>query len=85
MTIYEGSDLQKRVERYEAAVAELRNAHQDVRDVLVDQILFERWQQLGAELGFSVQPVTKPAAGPPSRDYSDLNQQIPELNETWAS
>jgi hypothetical protein len=85
MTIYEGSDLQKRVERYEAAVAELRNAHQDVRDVLVDQILFERWQQLGAELGFSAQPATKPATGALNRDYSELNQQIPELSDTWAS
>ena len=53
MTIHEGADLHKRVERYEAAVDELRAAHQDVKELLLDSVLFERWQQLGAELGFS--------------------------------
>ncbi|HET6531648.1 MAG TPA: hypothetical protein VFH03_13710 [Actinoplanes sp.] len=53
MTIHEGADLHKRVERYEAAVDELRAAHQDVKELLLDNVLFERWQQLGAELGFS--------------------------------
>jgi hypothetical protein len=85
MTIHEGSDLQKRVERYETAVEELRGAHKDVREVLVEQILFERWQQLGAELGFSAQPGTKPAADPLNPDYPALNQQIPEMSDTWGS
>ena len=52
MTIHESADLHKRVERYEAAVDELRAAHQDIKDVLIAQVLFERWQQIGAELGY---------------------------------
>jgi hypothetical protein len=55
MTILEGTDLHSRVERYEAAVAEMRAVHEDVRDILLDQVLFERWEQLGAELGFRAQ------------------------------
>lgn len=47
------SDLYKKVERYEAAVAELRAAHEDVRDILVVEVLFERWKQLGSDLGFA--------------------------------
>lgn len=58
MTIHEGADLHKRVERYEAAVEELRAAHRGVKDVLTDHVLFERWQQLGSELGFSASPET---------------------------
>jgi hypothetical protein len=46
------SDLHKKVERYEAAVDELRAAHEDVRDILVVDVLFDRWKQLGADLGF---------------------------------
>jgi len=76
MTIYEDI-LHKRVERYEAALGELLAAHQDVKGVLVDQILFDRWQQVGADLGYlpSVQP---------QRDLAALNHQIPELSESWA-
>ena len=78
MTIDESADLHKRVERYEAAVDELRSAHQDVRELLIDQVLFERWQQLGAELGFS-------AMRQQQRDLSPLTSPIPEMTESWAS
>lgn len=49
------SDLHKRVERYELAVEELRAAHQAVRDVLLVDVLFERWKQLGLDLGFGAE------------------------------
>jgi hypothetical protein len=82
MTISEGADLHKRVERYEAAVDELRAAHRDVRELLLDQVLFEHWQQLGAELGFAA--VRSQAHGQ-QRDLTSLNSQIPEMSESWAS
>ena len=69
MTLHDGVELHKRVERYEAAVDELRAAHQDVRELLLDQVLFERWQHLGAELGFT--------AMRPPRDLA-------EMSEAWA-
>jgi hypothetical protein len=50
-----GSDLLKRVERYETAVGELRAAHKDVQDVLVVDLLFDRWKQIGSELGFGAE------------------------------
>jgi len=81
MTIYEDI-LHKRVERYEAALGELLAAHQDVKGVLVDQILFDRWQQVGADLGYL--PGARSDAGQPHRDLATLNQQIPELSESWA-
>ena len=81
MTIHEGSDLHKRVERYEAAVDELRASHQDVKELLLDHVLFERWQQLGAELGFTAQPQSHQ----PPREVASLNHQIPEMSESWAS
>ena len=83
MTIDESADLHKRVERYEAAVDELRSAHQDVRELLIDQVLFERWQQLGAELGFSAMR-QQPGQGQ-QRDLSPLTSPIPEMTESWAS
>jgi hypothetical protein len=76
MTVHEGADLHKRVERYEAAVDELRASHQDIKDVLTDQVLFERWQQLGAELGFNANRAQAP------RDISAMNHQ-PEMSESW--
>jgi hypothetical protein len=81
MTISEGADLHKRVERYEAAVDELRAAHQDVRELLLDQVLFEHWQQLGAELGFTAMRQTHGQ----QRELSALNTQIPEMSDSWAS
>ena len=86
MTIHEGADLHKRVERYEAAVDELRAAHQDIKDVLTDHVLFERWQHLGAELGFVVNEQQSPAQdqhGGPHRDIAALNQQVPEMSNSW--
>jgi hypothetical protein len=79
MTIHEGADLHKRVERYEAAVDELRAAHQDVKELLTEHVLFERWQQLGAELGFSGSMPQQPNA-----NMAMLNRQMPEMSESWA-
>jgi hypothetical protein len=77
MTIYEDI-LHTRVQRYEAALGELLAAHQDVKGVLLDQILYERWQQVGADLGYL------PGSQQPQRDLAALNHQIPELSESWA-
>jgi hypothetical protein len=87
MTIHEGADLHERVERYEAAVNELRAAHQDVKELLLDQVLFERWQQLGAELGFSAMRQQTQGQGPGSvqRDLGALTNQVPEMSDSWAS
>ncbi len=71
--MYETSDLHKRVARYEAALDELRAAHQDIRNILVDQVLYERWQQIGAELGFAAAASAQAGAQP--------NQQ---MSEAWA-
>ncbi|UQU66416.1 hypothetical protein COUCH_09170 [Couchioplanes caeruleus] len=83
MTNYEGSDLLKKVERYEAAVTELKAAHDDVKDVLIEAILFDRWQQLGTQLGFKAE---QPAARTeePNRDLAQLNQQISAMSESWS-
>jgi hypothetical protein len=79
MTIPEGADLHKRVERYEAAVDELRAAHQDVKELLLDQVLFERWQQVGAELGFTAMRQQ------PQRDLPGMSSQAPQMSDSWAS
>ncbi|GAB2623136.1 hypothetical protein Aab01nite_16140 [Paractinoplanes abujensis] len=79
MTTYETLDLQSRVARYETALDELRSAHHDVRAVLQDQVLYERWQQIGTELGF-----IGSANGQP-QDLQALSQQIPQMSESWAS
>jgi hypothetical protein len=83
MTIHESSDLLKKVERYEAAVNELEAAHVDVKDVLIDAILFARWQQLGAQLGYTAVDPAKPQEEP-NRDLQQLNQQISAMSESWA-
>jgi hypothetical protein len=83
MTIHESSDLLKKVERYEAAVAELDAAHEDVRHILIGPILFARWQHLGAQLGYSaVDPAQQ--GEEPNRDLQQLNQQISAMSESWA-
>ncbi len=82
MTTMETSDLQSRVARYETAVAELRAAHQDVRTVLQDQVLYARWQQIGAELGFLAGPAQPEDAQ--QQDLQQMNQQIPQMSESWA-
>ena len=84
MTTYETLDLHTRVARYEAAVEELRSAHQDVRVVLQDQVLYERWHQLGADLGFVAGVTGSPTVGQ-QHDLQGLNQQIPQMSESWAS
>lgn len=82
MTI-ETSDLLKKVERYEAAVKELEAAHEDVKDVLIDTILFARWQQIGTRIGFSAADPA-PEQEEPNRDLQQLNQQISQMSESWA-
>ncbi|MEV6631205.1 hypothetical protein AB0M54_10675 [Actinoplanes sp. NPDC051470] len=77
MTVHDGAELHKRVERYEAAIDELRASHQDIKDVLTDQVLFERWRQVGAELGFS-------ATTTPPRETTPAGMQIPEMSEAWS-
>ena len=72
MTIYEDI-LHTRVQRYEAALSELLAAHQDVKGVLLDQILFERWQQVGADLGYlpgAAVPSSRTATSPRSTTRS---------------
>jgi hypothetical protein len=83
MTNHEGADLHKRVERYEAAVDELRAAHQDVRELLLDQVLFERWQQLGAELGFTA--MRQQSQGHGQAGDVGLGSPVPQMSESWAS
>ncbi|WP_250006122.1 hypothetical protein [Actinoplanes sp. M2I2] len=80
MTTYETLDLHTRVARYEAALEELRSAHQDVRALLQDQVLYERWQQIGVELGF----IAGAGANGQQHDLQALNQQIPQMSESWA-
>jgi hypothetical protein len=74
MTYESSSDLQKRVGRYEVALDELRAAHHDVRNVLHDQVLYDRWQQIGVDLGFiqDIQPL------------ADRGTPVPQLSESWA-
>jgi hypothetical protein len=84
MTIHEPSDLHKRVERYENALEELRSAQQDIKNILHDQILYERWQQLGADLGFVIVPS---AAAQPAVAVTqpELNgHPAAEMAEAWA-
>ena len=83
MTMYETSDLHQRVERYEAALDELRAAHQDIKNILHDRVLYERWQLIGADLGFSVGDQS--AAGQQPADLAALNHQIPQMAESWSS
>jgi hypothetical protein len=80
MTMYETSDLHKRVERYEAALDELRAAQLDIKNILHDQVLYDRWQQLGADLGFVV--AQNPAGAGPQPDMN--GHGLPVLTESWA-
>ncbi|GAA2474283.1 hypothetical protein GCM10010435_09660 [Winogradskya consettensis] len=81
MSNYEGSELLKKVERYEAAVKELQEAHDEVKNVLIEAILFDRWQQLGTQLGFHAEPAEKEE---PNRDLAQLNQQISAMSDAWS-
>jgi hypothetical protein len=80
MTMYEMSDLHKRVERYENALEEMRAAQQEIKNVLHDQVLYDRWQQLGAELGFVV--ASNAAGAHPQQDMN--GHSVSALSETWA-
>ncbi|AGL20178.1 hypothetical protein [Actinoplanes sp. N902-109] len=81
MSTYEGTELLQKVERYEAAVKELHAAHEDVKDVLIEAILFDRWQMLGEQLGFSAENHRKEE---PNRDLAQLNQQISAMSDAWS-
>ncbi|MCM4083258.1 hypothetical protein [Paractinoplanes hotanensis] len=85
MTTYETLDLHTRVARYEAALEELRSSHHDVRALLQDQVLYERWQQIGVELGFVAGHGAGAAPNGQQADLQALNQQIPQMSESWAS
>jgi uncharacterized protein YukE len=82
----EGTDLLKKVERYQNAYEELKAAHEEVKDVLIETILFARWEQLGTQLGFTAQqPGDKKKTGDePNRDLAQLNQQISAMSESWS-
>ncbi|BCJ54931.1 hypothetical protein Asp14428_64060 [Actinoplanes sp. NBRC 14428] len=82
MTNHERSELLKKVERYETAFTELKAAHDDVKDVLIEAILFDRWQQLGTQLGFKAEQPKK--TDEPNRDLAQLNQQISAMSESWS-
>jgi hypothetical protein len=81
MNLRDSSDLLQRVQRYEVAAEELRSAQAGVRHVLIDEILFDRWQQLGADLGFTAQPLNAQQA---QRDLEALNEQMPAMTDSWA-
>lgn len=82
---YETSELHPRVARYEAAVDELRAAHQDVRSLLQDQVLFARWQQMGVELGFVAASSPDDAAQQSGGSAVPGGQPVPPMAESWAS
>ncbi|MFI5931084.1 hypothetical protein [Actinoplanes sp. NPDC051494] len=81
MSNYDGSELLKKVERYEAAVKELEGAHEDVKDVLIEAILFDRWQMLGTQLGFTAEAPRKEES---NGDLAQLNQQISAMSDAWS-
>ena len=86
MTIYQGVDLLKAVERYESAMHVFRQAHHDVRDVLHDQLLFERWRQLGVELGFetpsdNLSHEEAPRAGRSDGDLHEIELSVADLHD----
>ncbi|MFI5491241.1 hypothetical protein [Actinoplanes sp. NPDC051859] len=76
------SELLKKVERYENAVHELKAAHDDVKDVLTQSILFDRWSELGTPLGFKAEKGADDDE--PNRDLAQLNQQISAMSESWS-
>ena len=81
MTVQDSSDLLSRVQRFEAAVEELRAAQAGVRGVLHTEIIFDRWAHLGAEQGFTALPINSQQA---QRDLEALNNQMPSMTESWA-
>jgi hypothetical protein len=85
MTMYETSDLHQRIERYETALDELRAAHQEVKNILHERLLHERWQLIGADLGFSAGDQAAAPHSQPPADLAALNHQIPQMAESWSS
>jgi hypothetical protein len=81
-----GSDLYKRVERYEAAVDELRATHEDIKDVLAEHVIYERWRHLGADLGFAAVPLPERRAfrAQSDRDLVAITE-MHKINEAWES
>ncbi len=79
MSDFMGPDLFKRVERYEAAVDELRASHEDIKDVLAVHVLYERWKLLGSELGFGATPLNKQQA---TRDLVSV-ADVHKMNDAW--
>jgi hypothetical protein len=86
MSDFTGSDLYKRVERYEAAVDELRATHEDIKDVLAEHVLHDRWRLLGADLGFAAVPLPERRAlrTQPERDLVAV-ADMHKINESWES
>ena len=80
-----GPDLFKRVERYEAAVDEMRASHQDIRDVLAEHVLYEKWKQMGADLGFGSMPLIERRPQQQQQNNRDLVSvpDIQKLNDAW--
>lgn len=84
MSDFLDSDLHKRVERYEQAVSELRAAHEAVRDILLVDVLFERWKELGADLGFGAEmPPDGRFRAQPKRDLVSVSSDIIPSAESW--
>ena len=75
-----GSDLHKRVERYEVALDELHAAQQDVRDVLLLDVLFDRWKHLGSDLGFATDSVSDGRFR--AMQNRDLASTVPEAGKS---
>ncbi len=78
-----GSELHKRVERYEAAIAELRASHEDIRDVLAVPVLYEHWKQLGNALGFQAQPLKDSGQHQSVRDLVSVGEM--NMSQHWDS
>jgi hypothetical protein len=77
-----GPDLFKRVERYEAAVDELRASHEDIKDVLAEHVLYERWKLLGADLGFGATPLIERRPQQGNRDLVSVGD-VHKMNDVW--
>jgi hypothetical protein len=81
MSDFMGPDLFKRVERYEAAIDELRASHEDIKSVLAEHVLYEKWKLLGAELNFTAAPLNdrRPQN---TRDLVSVGD-VHKLNDSW--
>jgi hypothetical protein len=82
MSDFMGPDLFKRVERYEAAVDELRASHEDIKDVLAEHVLYEKWKLMGADLGFGSMPLIERRPQQGNRDLVSVGD-VHKLNDAW--